>query len=102
MYLKTIKAIRTSLLFRPMLPESPDILFSGSLVTDGKPDTNDIFSGDVEHLTCFIGGMVGMGARIFDIKDDLESCKETGRWLRLGLWINARRDHGRISPATAL
>lgn len=31
--------------------------------------------GDVEHLTCFIGGMVGMAAKIFGLEDDLEIAK---------------------------
>jgi mannosyl-oligosaccharide alpha-1,2-mannosidase len=45
-------------------------------VTDGKPGTSPRFDTEISHLTCFIGGMVGMGAQIFDIKGDLEIAKK--------------------------
>jgi mannosyl-oligosaccharide alpha-1,2-mannosidase len=76
MYLKTIEAVRKWLLFRPMIPGNHDILFSGSIMTDGKPGTRPRFDTEIHHLTCFIGGMVGMGAQIFDIKGDLEVAKK--------------------------
>lgn len=72
MYLKSAKAIRESMLYRPMLPGEDDILFTGAVSTDGRPGSRAILRPEVEHLTCFIGGMVGMGAKVFDIKGDLE------------------------------
>jgi len=33
-------------------------------------------TAEVEHLTCFIGGMIGMGAQIFGIDGDLELAKK--------------------------
>lgn len=30
---------------------------------------------DVEHLACFLGGMFGLGARVFDNPEDLEVAK---------------------------
>jgi mannosyl-oligosaccharide alpha-1,2-mannosidase len=76
MYLKTIDAIRKWMLYRPMVPDNRDILFSGSVTTMGEPDEDLKLSADVEHLTCFIGGMVGMSAKIFGIEGDLEIAKK--------------------------
>jgi mannosyl-oligosaccharide alpha-1,2-mannosidase len=76
MYLKTVAAIRRWMLYRPMVPDNRDILFSGSLMTAGHPEKDRSFVAEVEHLTCFIGGMIGMGAKIFDIEGDLEIAKK--------------------------
>ncbi|KAG9242268.1 glycosyl hydrolase family 47-domain-containing protein [Calycina marina] len=76
MYLETIKAIKKHLLFKPMLPNNPDILFTGSIGAYTEMEQAQyVFSGDVEHLTCFIGGMVGMAAKIFELEEDLEIAK---------------------------
>lgn len=77
LYLNTVQAIRKWLLYRPMVPGSRDILFAGSFTTDGKdPEKNGVHGYETEHLTCFIGGMVGMAAKIFDIEGDLEIAKK--------------------------
>jgi mannosyl-oligosaccharide alpha-1,2-mannosidase len=77
MYNLTMQAVRKHMLYRPMIPGDPDILFSGSL--DIYPSTRDedrVLTTEVEHLTCFIGGMVGMGAKVFGIDADLEIAKK--------------------------
>jgi mannosyl-oligosaccharide alpha-1,2-mannosidase len=76
LYLNTIEAIRKYMLFRPMVPGSRDILFAGSFVTDGRLETPGVFTAEIDHLTCFIGGMVGMAAKIFDIENDLDIAKK--------------------------
>ncbi|PBP18725.1 class 1 alpha-mannosidase 1a [Diplocarpon rosae] len=76
MYIKTIDAVRKWMLYRPMTPDNRDILFAGSVLTSGDPSQDLILSAEVEHLTCFIGGMVGMGAKIFGIDGDLEIAKK--------------------------
>lgn len=76
MYVKTIDAIRKHFLYRPMTKDGRDILFSGSVTVVQQPERLAIFSADVEHLTCFIGGMVGMGAKVFGIEGDLEIAKK--------------------------
>jgi mannosyl-oligosaccharide alpha-1,2-mannosidase len=63
------------MLYRPMLPDNRDILFSGAVTTSGRPETDLKLIAEVQHLTCFIGGMIGMGAKIFDIETDLELAK---------------------------
>lgn len=64
------------MLYRPMIPDNRDILFSGSVITGGDPAQDLILTAEVEHLTCFIGGMIGMGAKIFGIDGDLEIAKK--------------------------
>jgi mannosyl-oligosaccharide alpha-1,2-mannosidase len=78
MYVKSIEVVKKHLLFRPMLPNGEDILMSGKLFV---PSTlNSTFTGDLEaenaHLTCFAGGMFGLGAKLFNRPDDLEIAKK--------------------------
>jgi mannosyl-oligosaccharide alpha-1,2-mannosidase len=55
-----------------MVPDNRDILFSGKVIKSGK-DGPSTFKPEVTHLTCFLGGMVGMGAKIFGLEEhDLE------------------------------
>lgn len=75
MYVKTAAAIRDYMLYRPMVPKNDDILISGSVSTSGKPGDH-VLQPEVQHLTCFIGGMVGMGAKIFGLDGDLELAKK--------------------------
>lgn len=53
------------MLFRPMLPDSEpgaDLLFCGDVTITG----NDIkLDAEMQHLTCFIGGMFGLAGRLF-------------------------------------
>ncbi len=76
MYMKSVDAIRKHLLYRPMTKDGRDILFSGSVTTLGNPEVDLQLSADVEHLTCFLGGMIGMSAKIFGIEGDLEIAKK--------------------------
>jgi len=65
-------ALRDYFLYRPMVPNNRDILFSGRVIKSGK-DGPSTFVPEVTHLTCFLGGMVGMGAKIFGLEEhDLE------------------------------
>jgi mannosyl-oligosaccharide alpha-1,2-mannosidase len=72
MYLKTMDTVRKYLLYRPMVPGNRNILFSGKVTTAGNPDIDLAFDPEVTHLTCFLGGMVGMGAKLFGLDADLE------------------------------
>jgi len=73
MYLKTVEDIKKWMLYRPMIPDNNrNILFSGSVMTRGDPKTDLELVPEVEHLTCFIGGMIGMAAKIFNLEGDLE------------------------------
>ncbi|MCJ1425667.1 hypothetical protein MMC29_003567, partial [Sticta canariensis] len=73
MYEKAVETTKKYLLFRPMLPDDRDILLSGQVRTRGDLENPDDITLKPEgtHLTCFVGGMFAIGAKIFDRKDDL-------------------------------
>ncbi|TGO07508.1 hypothetical protein BTUL_0270g00080 [Botrytis tulipae] len=75
LYMKTIPAIREHMLFRPMIPGNDDILISGKVTSNGIRE-EDLLIPEITHLTCFIGGMVGMSAKVFGIEGDLEIAKK--------------------------
>ncbi|GAP85146.1 putative glycoside hydrolase family 47 protein [Rosellinia necatrix] len=72
LHLKVSEAVKKWLLFRPMVPDDRDILFSSKIITTGQPEQDATKQYEVTHLTCFIGGMFGMGGKIFDIPADVE------------------------------
>ncbi|KAF2760711.1 seven-hairpin glycosidase [Pseudovirgaria hyperparasitica] len=76
MYELAMKAIRKYLIFRPMLPHGVDVLMSGAFGISGRTGDVDVDDGELDpegaHLTCFVGGMIGMGAKIFGIEPDLK------------------------------
>ncbi|KAF2813981.1 seven-hairpin glycosidase [Mytilinidion resinicola] len=81
MYEKSVDVVKEHLLFRPMLPNGADVLFSGSLnVPMLSSYTKSGGIGDLEyenaHLTCFAGGMFALGAKIFNRDEDLEIAKK--------------------------
>jgi mannosyl-oligosaccharide alpha-1,2-mannosidase len=75
MYEISAEVMKEHLIFRPMLPNNDDILFSGkrwvSAQEPGEPLTTEL-EPEYAHLTCFAGGMFGMSAKIFDKPKDLE------------------------------
>ncbi|TVY24531.1 Endoplasmic reticulum mannosyl-oligosaccharide 1,2-alpha-mannosidase [Lachnellula hyalina] len=76
LYLKTVEDIKKWMLFRPMVPGNRDILFAGTVTTRGDPENDLQLEPEVAHLTCFIGGMIGMSAKIFGLESDLELAKK--------------------------
>ena len=78
MYEWSMDVVKDHLIFRPMLPKENDILHSGKFKVQSRKDEPLI--GDLEpenaHLTCFAGGMFGMGAKLFDRPEDLEIAKK--------------------------
>lgn len=79
MYEATLEPIKKYLLFRPMIPdEKRDILFAGLVTTSGKlenpADVN--LKPENTHLTCFIGGMYAIGAKIFGREGDMDIAKK--------------------------
>jgi len=73
LYEKSMDAATDKLLYRANVPGNPDVWFGGSWTAwKEKDDTiNGTFTPASEHLTCFIGGMYGMGAKIFERSKDL-------------------------------
>ena len=58
--------------FRPMNQQNLDILVSSSISAFGGTSRRD---NQGQHLVCFVGGMVGMGAKIFE-RDDLLTARK--------------------------
>lgn len=62
MYVKAADAAIEHLMFRPMLPDQDDVLMLGE--ASFAPRSTEIqLKTDVEHLTCFAGGMYALGGR---------------------------------------
>ncbi|KAI0409321.1 glycoside hydrolase family 47 protein [Xylaria palmicola] len=76
LHLGVSEAVKKWLLYRPMVPDDRDILFSAKIVTNGEPETDANKQYEITHLTCFIGGMFGMGGKIFDVPADVEIGKK--------------------------
>ncbi|KAK0725445.1 glycosyl hydrolase family 47-domain-containing protein [Lasiosphaeris hirsuta] len=72
MHEKTVEAVKKYLLFRPMVEGDPDILFSAKVVAPHDNDENLTYDWEVTHLTCFLGGMFGLGGKIFERPEDVE------------------------------
>ncbi|KAH6847271.1 glycosyl hydrolase family 47-domain-containing protein [Chaetomium sp. MPI-CAGE-AT-0009] len=76
MHEKTVDGVNKHLLFRPMAEGDPDILFSAKgYTTDGTVEKMT-YEWEVTHLTCFLGGMFGLGGKIFDRPEDVEIGKK--------------------------
>ncbi|KAI9642235.1 hypothetical protein NHQ30_009037 [Ciborinia camelliae] len=70
MYRNALSTINKHLIFRPNLPGDPDILFSGTVnVNSAEP----LLDARVQHLGCFVGGMVGLGSKISKSPSEMET-----------------------------
>ncbi|RYO75307.1 hypothetical protein DL764_010477 [Monosporascus ibericus] len=76
MHLKVVEAVKKSLLFRPMVPDDRDMLFSAKITTRGNFPEDAVTEFEIAHLTCFLGGMFGLGGKIFDQPMDVEIGKK--------------------------
>ena len=77
LHIDTIDAINKELMFRPMVddPEGKwDLLFPARMTKYGSGTA--AYRYEVTHLTCFVGGMYGLGGRIFGREDDVEIAKK--------------------------
>lgn len=74
LYENTIDASFENFMFRPLVQDDPDILFMGGLVYRG----NNFYQYDNSnsHLTCFVGGMVALGSKVFNRPEDLENARK--------------------------
>lgn len=75
MYLNSMKPTIEKLMFRPMTPGDLDILISGEVTVQNNYTTGEWYethTPKAEHLTCFIGGMLAMGGKIFSLPEHVE------------------------------
>ena len=72
MYEYTIIAIKRNIFYRPMTKDGSDIRLAGNVDTDGKTLVQELKTeAQAQHLGCFAGGMVAIGAKIFENDEDL-------------------------------
>lgn len=64
MYASAMDAIKDRLIFRGMTKNNQDVLFAGN--AHASLSQRDVLEHEAEHLKCFLGGMVGIGAKIFN------------------------------------
>ncbi|RGP69847.1 mannosyl-oligosaccharide alpha-1,2-mannosidase [Fusarium longipes] len=77
LYENTIDAINEWLLYRPMIKdEGWDVFFTGKLTTSSRGDSEWKKSYEMTHLTCFLGGMYGLGGKIFGRDGDIDKAKK--------------------------
>ena len=80
MYEQAMDATRKYLLFRPMTKDNRDILFVAKASIANSRFTEDAerlqYEYEGAHLTCFTGGMFGIGARLFGISGDMDIAKK--------------------------
>lgn len=74
MYEICIEVAKKHLFFRPLNPKNEDLLISGELQVTGDGQAG--LSSKGQHLGCFVGGMVGIGSKIFKRPDDLAIAKK--------------------------
>ena len=69
MYETALATMKENIFWRPMTPNNSDILIS----SDAKVEENgEVSLGHLfHHLTCFVGGMVEIGAKVFDNPEDM-------------------------------
>ena len=74
MYEKFLSAAKKHLFFRPMTADNRDVLVSGTarIMVSGEEKLDP----EGQHLTCFIGGLVGISSRIFKLPEDLQVAKK--------------------------
>ncbi|CAK7201857.1 hypothetical protein SEUCBS139899_004572 [Sporothrix eucalyptigena] len=72
MHEKVSDAVKKYLLYRPMIKDDRDILFSAKVQSRDGTAKDLTYTYEITHLTCFLGGMFAMGGRIFDRPEDVE------------------------------
>ncbi|EQK98463.1 glycoside hydrolase family 79 [Ophiocordyceps sinensis CO18] len=76
LYEDAVSAINKWLIFRPMIEGSWNVLFPAKLSTYGDSVQDFRYEYEVAHLTCFVGGMYGLGGKLFDREEDIETAKK--------------------------
>lgn len=72
MYDAAINSIKKRLLFRGMTKDGKDIMFAGNFRSTSK----SVIEPQFEHLKCFLGGTVGIGAKVFDRPEELSIARK--------------------------
>jgi mannosyl-oligosaccharide alpha-1,2-mannosidase len=70
MYTTMMDVAKEYLFFKPMNKNNLDILISGSVQIDENGEVR--LKPEGQHLSCFVGGLVAIGSKVFERPDDLE------------------------------
>lgn len=69
MTIGALNAVKDNVLYRPMTPTDANILMAGNVYAkNGKTS----LTAEMEHLTCFSGGMYGLAGRLFSRDDFID------------------------------
>jgi mannosyl-oligosaccharide alpha-1,2-mannosidase len=74
LYEGAIEPAKKHLFFRPLIPQNQHILISGTVRTSTLGTIK--LDPEGQHLTCFAGGMVALGAKIFNRTDDMDIARK--------------------------
>lgn len=74
LYEHSIDAAKEHLFFRPLNPDNQDILISGSARKSAMGSVK--LDPEGQHLACFAGGMVALGAQALGRNDDLATARK--------------------------
>lgn len=69
MYTTYLDAAKKHLFFKPMMPDNLDLLIAGS--AEAQFDSQIKLKPEGQHLSCFVGGLVALSSKIFDLPDDM-------------------------------
>jgi mannosyl-oligosaccharide alpha-1,2-mannosidase len=76
LYTKSIDTAKKTLFFRPMTPDNAEILISGNARAEGNAAADIQHEAVSQHLSCFVGGMVALGAMAFSLPEDIHVAKK--------------------------
>lgn len=82
-----------------------DILFPAKILTDGNPKKDMSATYEVAHLTCFVGGMFGMGGKIFGREKDVETAKKLTDgcvWAYQSTASGLMPEHAEVAPCPTI
>ncbi|KAI1170680.1 glycoside hydrolase family 47 protein [Nemania sp. FL0916] len=66
LYRDAMDTVIKNILYRPKLPDQADILFTGNVWVSNNEPT---LTAESQHLSCFVGGMFGLGGKLFQIPE---------------------------------
>ncbi|KAI0015906.1 family 47 glycoside hydrolase [Xylariomycetidae sp. FL0641] len=101
MYRYAIDTSKKYNMYHPMTPDEADILIAANVhaVQDERGRDRLVSDDQGQHLVCFAGGMLAIGAKLLDRPDDLA----TARKLTQGcVWAYAAMPHGLMPEVFAL
>ena len=74
LYVDAVETAKKYVFFRPLTKDNRSILLSGD--ANVSPEGNITLNPRAQHLACFTGGMVAIGARIFNRPDELDVARK--------------------------